>query len=67
MMPGLVFSITRKNADAGASFFVSQNWNPVGFSGVYNPSEITVAYDIIAARWMVKNISGTPVPVGGGI
>lgn len=52
------------NNNPAASFYASQIWNPGGGGGVYNNSDITTEYDKPLARWMIKNINGTAIPVG---
>ncbi len=47
-----------------ASFYASQVWNPGGTGGVYNNSNISVAYDNNLARWVLKNANGAAIPNG---
>ncbi len=52
------------NNNPAAAFYVSQVWNPGGGNGVYNNADIDLEYDKAAAKWLVRNASGTPIPEG---
>ncbi|HEY6063748.1 MAG TPA: hypothetical protein VIV35_09075, partial [Chitinophagaceae bacterium] len=52
------------NNNPSASFFVSQVWNPEGFGGIYNNSDINVEYDKQFGKWMVRNMNGMGLPDG---
>lgn len=43
------------NNNPNAIFFVDQNWNPPGSSGVYNDNAIGIWYDGFAGQWGVFN------------
>ena len=47
-----------------ASVLVTQNWNPGGTSGVYNPSPVYTAYDPVKELWLIGNENGAAIPDG---
>jgi hypothetical protein len=47
-----------------AVFVVTQNWNSVTSSGVYNDEEVRVVYDVTANRWWIGNADGSSMPLG---
>ncbi len=44
------------NGDTHALLFVTQNWNPGGTGGVYNPYSITSSYNPLYDRWAIGNL-----------
>ena len=52
------------NNNPYASVLVTQNWNPGGTGGVYNPSPIYTAYDPVKEQWLIGNENGTAIPDG---
>ncbi len=56
----------RLNGNPNAIFFVTQNWNPGGGSGIDNNQRIGVLYHIILAQWCIFNQGGSSasMPVG---
>ena len=50
------------NGKPNAILQVTQNWNPPGSGGVYNPHNIGVWYT--GTKWSVFNQDGAPLPLG---
>jgi hypothetical protein len=50
------------NGNPDAIFFITQNWNPSGGSGVYNNSPTGVWYD--GSNWAIFNQDIAPMPEG---
>jgi hypothetical protein len=75
--PGWVFVVTASsssyitfinasplNDDPGASLLVTQNWNPGGTGGVYNPNAVGVWYDSAVGEWAIYNEDLSALPTG---
>lgn len=52
------------NGNADAKFSITQNWNPDGIGGTYNPSDIEARFDRSLGKWVLFNKSSTPIPAG---
>jgi hypothetical protein len=52
------------NANPNALIWVTQNWNPHGWGGVYNHHTVGVWYDYRVLRWAVFNEDLAAMPVG---
>lgn len=52
------------NANSAAILQVTQNWNPVGSSGVYNVHNVGVSYVSTSSKWAVQNKDGVAMPLG---
>ncbi len=52
------------NRNPDAVFFVTQNWNPGGSSGVYNTSPVCAYYDPYNYLWFISNENETLIPEG---
>jgi hypothetical protein len=52
------------NGAPHARVVVTQNFNPGGGLGSYNPREVALAYDGAAERWSIFNQNGDPMLVG---
>lgn len=52
------------NGQPDAQLQVTQNWNPNGKGGTYNPHQIGVFYNTTAAKWAVFNEDGSAMTVG---
>ncbi|MFP4345287.1 MAG: hypothetical protein ACLFU8_11385 [Anaerolineales bacterium] len=55
------------NDDTHALLFVTQNWNPGGAGGIYNPYTVEVYYNPLYERWGISSLEpGMTVPVTEG-
>ena len=52
------------NGKPGAQLMVTQNWNPGGTGGAYNPHNVGVWYDSSAKEWGIFNEDGATMPTG---
>lgn len=52
------------NGNPSAAFQVTQNWNPGGVGGTYNPHVVGVWYDSTVARWTIYNEDLANMPIG---
>jgi hypothetical protein len=50
--------------DPDAIFFVTQNWNPGGVGGTYNPHPVAVGYGDTEDQWAIFNTDLADMPVG---
>jgi hypothetical protein len=52
------------NDDTHALLFVTQNWNPGGVGGTYNPYSFNVYYNPLYERWGISNLEpGMTIPM----
>jgi hypothetical protein len=49
------------NGTPGAMVFVTQNWNPSGEPGRYNPHVVGVEYREADQQWCILNLDGAPM------
>jgi hypothetical protein len=55
------------NDDTHALLFVTQNWNPGGEGGVYNPYAIATSYNPLYEEWTIGNLEpGNTIPMTEG-
>jgi hypothetical protein len=55
------------NDDTHALLFVTQNWNPGGSGGIYNPYSVEVYYNPLVEGWAINNLEpGTSVDMTQG-
>ena len=52
------------NGRPDAMVYVTQNFNPGGSGGVYNPEHVGVVYSPTTERWSLYNESGADMPMG---
>ena len=55
------------NDDPQALVFITQNWNPGGTGGVYNPYHVALGYNTLHDQWAISNLEpgmGVDITVG---
>lgn len=52
------------NGQPNAKLLITQDWNPNGAGGAYNPHNVGVWYDSTAGKWGIFNEDQAPMPIG---